>query len=137
SDEPGLCGRYYSPLVPMSILHSGARVLFRTLATHHPLWLCRLKMLQDHSLEKDQRFWKLYAETLREGAVVQPLEDFFNVYQLVLRTQKLEGEIAEVGVYRGGSAKLIASLKGTKPLHLFDTFAGMPAVQPGLDQHQA
>jgi hypothetical protein len=64
------------------------------------------------------------------------LEDFFNLYQLVLRTQKVPGEIAELGVYRGGSAKLIASLKGKKALHLFDTFEGMPAVNPDLDRHK-
>jgi len=121
----------------MSILDSAARVVFRTLATHRPIWLCRLKMLREHAIEKDQRFWDLYAETLREGAVVQPLEDFFNLYQVVLRTQPLEGEIAEVGVYRGGSAKLIASLKGNKRLHLFDTFAGMPTVRADVDKHQA
>jgi O-methyltransferase len=42
-----------------------------------------------------------------------------------------------VGVYRGGSAKLIASLKGNKRLHLFDTFAGMPSVCADVDKHQA
>ena len=121
----------------MKILHSVANALFRNLATHHPRWLCRLKMLHEHTIESDERFWRLYSQLLREGAVVQPLEDFFNLYQMALRTQKLEGEIAELGVYRGGSAKLIATLKGDKALHLFDTFAGMPAVRPDLDRHRA
>jgi O-methyltransferase len=121
----------------MKLVDSTAKALFRTLAEHHPGWLCRLKMLQDHTIEKDERFWRLYAATLREGAVVQPLEDFFNLYQLVLRTQKLPGQIAEVGVYQGGSAKLIATLKGDKELYLFDTFAGMPAVRQDLDMHRA
>ena len=114
-----------------------ANALFRVLATRHPRWLCRLKMLREHAIEKDAKFWGLYAGLLRERAVVQPLEDFFNLYQLVLRTQKLPGDLAELGVYRGGSAKLIATLKGDKSLHLFDTFAGMPAVRPDLDRHRA
>lgn len=42
---------------------------------------------------------------------------------------KLEGDLAEVGVYLGGSAKLLAMAKGDKALHLFDTFAGLP--KPG------
>ena len=44
----------------------------------------------------------------------------------VKRTGKIEGDIAEVGVYRGGSAKLICEAKGNKQLHLFDTFEGLP-----------
>ena len=120
----------------MSILNSAAQALFRSLASNSPRWFCRLKMLQNHSLEADQRFWDLYAGMLRERAVVQPLEDFFNLYQLVLSTRKLPGDIAEVGVYRGGSAKLIASLKGDKTLHLFDTFKGLPAVRADVDTHK-
>src|SRR5947208_1858226 len=98
----------------MRILHHAAQALFRNLASRSPRWFCRLKMLPNHSLERDQKFWDLYAGMLRERTVVQPLEDFFNVYQLVLSTRKLPGDLAEVGVYRGGSAKLIASLKGDK-----------------------
>jgi O-methyltransferase len=133
--QPGRSGPS-DGLFDMSLLQSAAKGLFRTLATHHPRSFCRLKMLIDHSIEVDQRFWTLYAETLREGTLVQSFEDFFNLYQLVLKTQKVPGEIAELGVYRGGSAKLIASLKGDKALHLFDTFEGMPAVNPDMDRHR-
>lgn len=49
------------------------------------------------------------------------------LYKLVKNTAKLPGHIAEVGVYRGGSARLIAENKGDKELHLFDTFEdGLP-----------
>lgn len=44
----------------------------------------------------------------------------------VLATSKVNASIAEVGVYRGGSARLIAELKGERKLFLFDTFAGLP-----------
>ena len=40
----------------------------------------------------------------------------------VKATRKLSGDIAEVGVYRGGSAMIICEAKGNKKLHLFDTF---------------
>jgi hypothetical protein len=46
---------------------------------------------------------------------------------------KLEGSLAEVGVYRGGSAKLICLMKGTRDLHLFDTFEGLPP--PTIGDH--
>lgn len=36
------------------------------------------------------------------------------------------GAFAEVGVFRGASAKVICKAKGGTPLHLFDTFQGLP-----------
>jgi O-methyltransferase len=44
----------------------------------------------------------------------------------VRRTAKVPGDIAEVGVYKGGSARLICEEKGERALHLFDTFEGLP-----------
>jgi hypothetical protein len=59
------------------------------------------------------------------------LEDIeaYHIYMAVKRTQKVPGHIAEVGVYRGGSAKIICTAKEDKPLHLFDTFEGLPKVE--------
>jgi O-methyltransferase len=51
----------------------------------------------------------------------------FQIYSAVTKTAKLDGDIAEVGVYKGGSAKLISETT-TKPVHLFDTFEGLPDV---------
>ena len=48
------------------------------------------------------------------------------VYSLTKAYAHLPGDLAEVGVYQGASAKLICLAKGNKPLHLFDTFAGLP-----------
>jgi hypothetical protein len=44
----------------------------------------------------------------------------------VRNTSHLPGEMAEAGVYRGGSAKLISIMNPNKRLHLFDTFEGIP-----------
>jgi hypothetical protein len=48
------------------------------------------------------------------------------VRDLVLETNGLPGDMAEVGVYRGGTAKLIAYYAPRTPLHLFDTWTGRP-----------
>ena len=48
---------------------------------------------------------------------------------LVDATAKIEGDMAEVGTYKGGSAKIICEVKGDRPLHLFDTFGGIPEVE--------
>ena len=34
--------------------------------------------------------------------------------------------LAEVGAYQGGSTKMICEAKGDRPLHVFDTFEGLP-----------
>lgn len=43
-------------------------------------------------------------------------------------TSEIGGVCAEVGVYKGGSAKVIAENKGSRPLYAFDTFSGIPVV---------
>jgi predicted O-methyltransferase YrrM len=120
----------------MGALDSFTKAVYRRLATRHRRRFCQIKMLNNHAVEEDEKFWELYTATLNENAVVQPFEDFFNLYQLVLKTRKVPGAIAELGVYRGGSARLIASLKGDKELHLFDTFEGMPEVHADADHHR-
>jgi O-methyltransferase len=42
-------------------------------------------------------------------------------------SEKVSGDIAEVGVAYGASAKVIADYASSRPLHLFDTFDGLPA----------
>ena len=52
------------------------------------------------------------------------------VLQALARAQVgLGGDFAEVGVFEGASARLLAEVKGANTLHLFDTFEGLP--QPG------
>ena len=50
----------------------------------------------------------------------------YQIFMAVRCTGKINGDIAEAGVYKGGSAKLICEAKGDKTLHLFDTFEGLP-----------
>ena len=40
--------------------------------------------------------------------------------------KNIDGDMAEVGVYQGGSAKLICEFKQSNKLHLFDTFEDVP-----------
>lgn len=56
--------------------------------------------------------------------------------------QTLDGQFFECGVYRGGTAMLLARLVHRKRrfpdvrLHLFDTFEGMPETDHGIDLHR-
>lgn len=57
--------------------------------------------------------------------LMTPLEGV-QLMNAVKATAKLEGCMAEVGVYAGASARLIRTSDTHRPLHLFDTFAGLP-----------
>ena len=48
----------------------------------------------------------------------------------------LEGDVAEVGVWKGGSAKWLCHLFPERTVYLFDTFKGMPTPDPKLDGHR-
>lgn len=48
------------------------------------------------------------------------------LYSFAKAQRRIPGVMAEVGIYQGGTAKLICEAKGEVPLHLFDTFAGLP-----------
>lgn len=59
------------------------------------------------------------------------------LFNLAQKANKLEGDIAEIGVYKGGTAKLLALACPDKLIHLFDTFQGMPPKDdPSIDIHK-
>ena len=53
----------------------------------------------------------------------------FTLYSLARTQATLPGDMAEVGVFEGASAKIISIASSNTPLHLFDTFCGLP--EPG------
>ena len=54
-----------------------------------------------------------------------PLE-CVELYSAVKATAKIPGEMAEVGVFRGGTAAIMLEASQGKHLYLFDTFEGLP-----------
>lgn len=75
---------------------------------------------------KDAAAIAIIRQLNRENRSLLTAYEQYIVYSLVKAQSKLAGAIAEVGVYRGASAKLICEAKGQKSLLLFDTFAGLP-----------
>ena len=49
------------------------------------------------------------------------------IYLLAMSTRQIAGCAAEVGVYRGGTARLICEALPRKQVYLFETFTGLPA----------
>lgn len=61
----------------------------------------------------------------------RPFKDKMRFYSLWLQlkriaTNNVEGEIAELGVYKGETAKLIHHMLPDRTFHLFDSFNGLP-----------
>ncbi|MFH1835821.1 MAG: TylF/MycF/NovP-related O-methyltransferase [Methanobacteriota archaeon] len=63
-----------------------------------------------------------------ETDMILSVPEAYQIFWAVKRTGKIRGDVAEVGVYKGGSAKLICEARGDKTVHLFDTFKGIPSV---------
>src|SRR5262249_51232035 len=57
-----------------------------------------------------------------------------DLVRAALQTRNLEGDMAEVGVYQGGSARALSLALPGKRLHLFDTFTGLPSGEIGGHQ---
>jgi O-methyltransferase len=53
--------------------------------------------------------------------------------ELLVSTSHLAGDIVEVGVYKGGSARVLVDNAGESMVFLFDTFCGIPHHNPTLD----
>lgn len=75
----------------------------------------------------DAKLLKLVNRLRLEGNLLLTVNESMQVLECAASALKIKGDFAEVGVFRGGSARLIAEVKGKKKLHLFDTFEGLPA----------
>jgi O-methyltransferase len=75
-------------------------------------------------------FREIYAKIRHHTTVTE--DRSYIIYRLSQHCAHTDGDFAECGVYKGGTAFLIAYAQKNngvreKRLHLFDTFAGMPA----------
>lgn len=82
---------------------------------------------QPHRIEGIERVREIVTQW--SPSTLSPQEAYI-IRKTVLQTSKIPGDIAEVGVFRGASAKIICDVKGLRRLHLFDTFEGLPAPGP-------
>lgn len=90
-------------------------------------FLARFLMLS--IIGADIKFIKLAKQLClcRDKKISLSFREIWNLYDSVKKTRRVPGDIAELGVLYGGSAKLICEAKGGRSLHLFDTFSGLPA----------
>jgi hypothetical protein len=93
------------------------RLSLGVLCTAQMVWLGGRKEREINSLLRSIR---------KGGRSLLAADEAFLVYSLARAQCRYPGDYAEVGVFRGGSAKLMCEVKGDKHLHLFDTFEGLP-----------
>jgi O-methyltransferase len=65
------------------------------------------------------------------GVAATPLE-CTEIFNAVKACEKIPGDMAEAGVYRGGTAAVMLAASATKRLLLFDTFEGLPHAGDGF-----
>jgi hypothetical protein len=63
----------------------------------------------------------------RERALLIRVDEAYYLVNALRNSAKVPGDLAEVGVYQGASAKLICEARtDSRAIHLFDTFEGLP-----------
>ena len=96
--------------------------LFRRSVMNLSAWM-ELGMLGGH---KDRTVLHSIRGARRKRESLLSGNEAFMVYSVARAQSALPGEMAEVGVYQGCSARLISEASGGRSLHLFDTFSGLP-----------
>ena len=99
-----------------------------------PAYSVSIRSRRYHSIQKDTAFLSRFDDLQKRKLIIQSVSEAYNLWQLCPQTARVRGDIAEVGVYLGGTARLLSEIKGNRRLFLFDTFGGMPAVKEGLDK---
>lgn len=80
------------------------------------------------SFYKDPADVRLVRQAARERRMLLHPQEAFTLLALARMQSALEGDMAEVGVYQGASAKLICTAKGPRTFWGFDTFEGLQDV---------
>lgn len=83
--------------------------------------------------ERDVLFCELMEQL--EGHTAVDASRCYILYQFAKYALEIAGNVAEVGVHRGGTTKLLSRVFiGTKKMvHAFDTFEGFPPTDPVID----
>lgn len=120
------------------------KLFFRTAVATYlrrtpPVQLLKYALLQEGehiSYELDQKkiqFMNLVNKVCEETELLMEKSEACQICIITHVTERIYGDIAEVGVYKGATAKLICEVKGKRPLYLFDTFEGLPQTDKIVD----
>lgn len=105
-----------------SLLFKVAALIYETLN----YFLLKFRIAIQYYYYADKQVLNLINKLRFRRGLLLTIPESLQLYEAAKAAAKINGDFAEVGVYRGGSAKVIAKVKGKKKLHLFDTFEGLP-----------
>lgn len=74
--------------------------------------------------DDDPEFKDIYNKMAQKSLV--DVRRLYTLCELARHCNSIDGDVAELGVCEGGTARLIARLMPEKEVHLFDTFEGLP-----------
>lgn len=114
-----------SQMLDARILAPGKELIRRFRIALYALRIER-HVVVSYDVPERQEAVDLILKIKREAGMLLWTHEAYQIFVVVKATSKIAGDIAEVGVYKGGSAKLICEAKGDRELHLFDTFEGIP-----------
>ncbi len=133
-------GNCPSLAISLSVQRGGSIVqimkLMERMRSFSPSLVNRVLQLTNNAVTEDGDFLDTYWGLVHDGRMILTIREAHNIYRYLTAARALGGAVAELGVYKGGGAKLISTFKAGLPLHLFDTFAGMPEVEGAIDLHQ-
>lgn len=96
--------------------------------------LTKNAIILDYYDRERSRVIELIKKVKTEVKMHMEINEAYQLFMIAQRTQKIRGDIAEVGVFQGGSSKLICEAKKEKALYLFDTFEGLPQLSEKDEQ---
>jgi len=82
----------------------------------------------------DAEFQVVY-QRIRKKFTVVSADRCYVIWKTCKHLEAIDGDAAELGVYKGGTAFLIGNALLSKKIHLFDTFKGLPETNAVLDLH--
>ena len=88
----------------------------------------------DDIMSIEPKFFKIASEIISEGRTMLGLDRLFILYEIISKAEKNTVAL-EVGVYRGGTTKFLATLVAERniKIHAIDTFTGHKNAIPGVD----
>ena len=113
-------------------------------------WLYRKLVIKDiphsHAYAPHYQPWR-EPQFMAEYATIQnrtgcPIDSVYMLTELARKSMALPGDVLEAGVWKGGTARLLArmikeqSATHPKQLYLFDSFEGMKHTSTTQDRHQ-
>lgn len=92
-----------------------------------PFWNHRILLSENRDVRR------LFENVLSSDTIALDISEIWSLYRTVNNLTNIKGDLAELGVFRGGSARVILEADKKKILHLFDTFEGIPEVTQEVD----